>query len=523
MSSIRALHAPILVLLCLGYAFAQPHTCEADATAPECSSSETIPDTSDATSAPEDDANIFSEAAPFIAELTSASRLAVEASVLALGAWGRVLYLVSQPIKRLAVAAWPSVKAAAATAAAAAAAQPKKAIAIELVAVLVLIACWRLGRFVARRRYFSRARDALRRRRERIVASVARRSRVLAAALPHLGYMLACVACSRVAERFGLRPRWLAFLNSAEPTLATGLPAARTLLAIGGAAEEQQRCLRYWVVWAGAYLCTGLLEEVPFAARVAQMGLPLLRRYPILHELPFYAWLWLQLPGGGGLQLAYDAVAPGMRRRSEAAAALLPSPPARLTGALNMVLAYAIGFERRDALAEAVNDGGILISGCFFLLTPSPIAAVGLLLLALGGPMLRSIDALAASAVTPATAAQLRYWLTYAAFCGARRVLLPALRWVPFMTHWQLLAVLWLQLPFFRTLTRLLSHLIPPILRQVVGAPAAAEVEEISESSRPNATYSARLTRSTGSSGGRRNSTTPDRPGSAREARTPPH
>ena len=177
-----------------------------------------------------------------------------------------------------------------------------------------------------------------------------------------------------------------------------------------------------------------------------------------------------------------------------------------------MVLAYAIGFERRDALAEAVNDGGILISGCFFLLTPSPIAAVGLLLLALGGPMLRSIDALAASAVTPATAAQLRYWLTYAAFCGARRVLLPALRWVPFMTHWQLLAVLWLQLPFFRTLTRLLSHLIPPILRQVVGAPAAVEVEEISESSRPNATYSARLTRSTGSSGGRRNSTTPDRP-----------
>ena len=50
---------------------------------------------------------------------------------------------------------------------------------------------------------------------------------------------------------------------------------------------------------------------------------------------------------------------------------------------------------------------------------------------------------------------------------------------MPFLTHWQLLAVLWLQLPFFRTLTRLLSHTLPPIFRQVASstptaAPAAA-------------------------------------------------
>ena len=60
----------------------------------------------------------------------------------------------------------------------------------------------------------------------------------------------------------------------------------------------------------------------------------------------------------------------------------------------------------------------------------------------------------------------------------ALRLLEPALRWVPFATHWQLLAVLWLQLPFFRTVTRLLSYAIPPLFRQVAHAPAAGAANE---------------------------------------------
>ena len=433
-------------------------------------------------------------AGPFFSELATASRVALEASVLAIGAWSRVAWLVMQPVSRLAVAAWPSVRSGLAATAAAAVAQPKKAIAIEAAALIILIVLFRFARFVRRRRYVSRAREALRQRRERFVAGVARRSRVLAAALPHLSYGLACAACSRVADRLGLRARWVGLLLAAEPALSTGVPTARSLYAQSGSAGEQRLCLQYWVVWACVHLCIGLLYAVPLASRVSRLGLPLLGRFPMLREVPCFFWLWLQLPGDAGLRLAYGTLAPELQRRSNAAAALLPAPPERLMGVLQMVLATAIGFERRTALAEIVQESRVLIGGVFFLLTPTPIAAVGLLLLAYGGPLLRSIDALplregaAASAPT-----QLRYWWSYALLCGALNVLEPALRWVPFMTHWQLLAVLWLQVPFLRTATRLLSHLVPPVLSQMVRSPTPPATERIAETSRPNAVYSEAL------------------------------
>ena len=128
----------------------------------------------------------------------------------------------------------------------------------------------------------------------------------------------------------------------------------------------------------------------------------------------------------------------------------------RYIGALQLVLATLFGNARTAALADLMAEGRILAFGLLFLLTPTPIAAVGLLLLSYAFPLLRSIEAAprheAASAVAGGAAsadaaapAQLRYWWTYALLCGARNVLEPALRWVPFMTHWQLLAVLWLQ------------------------------------------------------------------------------
>ena len=61
-----------------------------------------------------------------------------------------------------------------------------------------------------------------------------------------------------------------------------------------------------------------------------------------------------------------------------------------------MLMATLIGFESRTALSEAVRESGVLLGGSIFLLTPTPIASVGLLLHALGGPTLRTIEALAA-------------------------------------------------------------------------------------------------------------------------------
>jgi hypothetical protein len=199
------------------------------------------------------------------------------------------------------------------------------------------------------------------------------------------------------------------------------------------------------------------------------------------------------------------------------AGALLPSVPDSIKGALHMALAGTLGLQRCAALTDAVHEAGVLLAGTIFLLTPTPIAAVGLLLVALGGPMIRTIDALAAVDEAPRRSprrraaadgdsgteteaggvvallrAQLRYWISYAALCGAVRVLQPALLWLPFMTHCQLLAVLWLQLPIFRALTRLLSQLVPPLLR----LRSATNRDDVARAPRANALYSARLSQS---------------------------
>ena len=79
--------------------------------------------------------------------------------------------------------------------------------------------------------------------------------------------------------------------------------------------------------------------------------------------------------------------------------------------------------------------------------------------------------------------------------CGALRLVEPALRWVPFVTHLQLFAVLWLQLPFFRTIfagLRRLARLAIP--SGSGGTPDEVRVSE-EEVTRPNALYSSRLAR----------------------------
>lgn len=435
---------------------------------------------------------------------TASLQIAVQASVLALGAWGKVFWILWLAASRLAVLAWPTVKSHGMRWLQRAAAQPKEAIALEVMGLVLLVLIWRLLRLFRRRRYLSLARAAVQRRLDAVHASVQRRSRMVAAALPHMFYATCCVLASNIAERLGLRHRYLELLLAAQPVLSTALPAARTLLALSGSPGEQELCLRYWVVWAFAGTVWGLLQAVPFASSLSTRVMsPLLRRLPVLLEVPFYAFLWLQVPSRRGLLVAYGALAPELQRRAHTGRTLLPSLPARVTSALELVMATAFGLQTASALAELVHEAATLMFGLIFLLTPTPIAAVGLLLLALGGPMVRSIDALDSGVETAsargvgngaegrdaARKGQLRYWLSYAVLCGGLRALQPALRWVPFATHWQLLAVLWLQLPIVRGATRLLGQLVPPILRLRAGASASTTIR----TPRANALYSSRL------------------------------
>ena len=304
----------------------------------------------------------------------------------------------------------------------------------EAVSLILLIGLWRLMRFIKRRQYVT-ALTQLCGRYDMVHAIVKRRSQMLAAALPHLLYSATCAAVSRIAVRLGLGPRYLASLLAIKPTVSTGLPALHSMIALGRSEDDQQLCLRYWVVWAFVQLSVGLLCSVPFASRIWGMASPLVKRWPELEEVPFYGYLWLLIPGLHGTTVAYGMIAPELQRRAHIASTLLPSIPTRVVTLMQMVLASVLGMERSAAIAEAVHEISVLLWGAAFLLTPTPIATIGLLLLALGGPMLRSIEILlpastsqpqlqadprvaAGSSLHP-TDKQLRYWLSYTLMCGA--------------------------------------------------------------------------------------------------------
>ena len=95
----------------------------------------------------------------------------------------------------------------------------------------------------------------------------------------------------------------------------------------------------------------------------------------------------------------------------------------------------------------------------------------------------------AAAALVP----QLHYWLAYAALCAAIRVLQPILNWVPFVTHLQLLTVLWLQLPFLRAATQVFTQLLSPLQRSGARSAANEGEGEAARAPRANALYSSRL------------------------------
>eukprot|EP00322_Chrysochromulina_rotalis_P001662 CAMPEP_0115857392 /NCGR_PEP_ID=MMETSP0287-20121206/15551_1 /TAXON_ID=412157 /ORGANISM="Chrysochromulina rotalis, Strain UIO044" /LENGTH=550 /DNA_ID=CAMNT_0003311609 /DNA_START=395 /DNA_END=2047 /DNA_ORIENTATION=- len=459
-----------------------------------------------------------------------ATRSAFEASWVAFAAWMRVIHLAAQFIGRLAVIAWPTVRSGAVYVVQRAASQSRQAIAIEIAILMASIVFWRFAAFVRRRSYVSRAREALEKRVERLVARVRRRSRLLAMALPHIFFVVCCVACAHMLARLGMHEQALVVVVSIEPWVTTGLPALRTLLRVSASPNEQRPCLEYWVVWASIELCKDLLHAIPFFPRLAMAVMPLLERWwplVLLHEIPLCAYLWLQLPGRRGLRAAYDFVAPKLKERSSRMGDLLPAVPERIKGALLLALSLAVGSERSASLVEAVHEARLLLVGLFFLLTPTQIALIGLPLLALGGPILSSIEAISATkapmasetlkagrsvvredavsgtakGVVGGASQQMQYWIWYALLWGGIRAFQPVLAWVPFVTHLQLLAVLWLQLPIFRAVTRLLTLLLPLVRAARQSRPSATN-HAASDGSvmgirqpRANAHYASGLTR----------------------------
>jgi len=397
-------------------------------------------------------------------------------------------------------------------------------IAAAAAAFVALLLAWRLVAWLGRRRYIARAstalgraRCAMRSRYESFLRGTRRRSQwlgwVLATSLPHAGYVLACSATVRVAERAGVRARLQPLLWGATPLLTTYAPAVRTLLSLNVAADTQH-WLRFWVVWAcactAAELWAELLGWVPFASQLLGAAA---ERAPLPPEEPlFCTLLWLQL-NTSGVGALYRALAPRLLRRSEQLAALLPTLPAPAQAALTLFVGLMVPAELRRRLGDAMAEGGVLLGGLFFLMTPSPVARLGLLHFSLLHPALASVCALEAlQGATPrepsaAVGVQLRYWMLHVALQACLALLAPLLRWLPLVTHARLVLALWLQLPHLRTTARLLGF----VLGAVRGGGGTAALQERHPTPpqlpllaregtperlpRPNAVYSSHLAR----------------------------
>ena len=182
-----------------------------------------------------------------------------------------------------------------------------------------------------------------------------------------------------------------------------------------------------------------------------------------------------QLPHTG-VRALYALIAPALRLRASRVRAALPALPAPARASISLVAGMLLPAAWREHIGQLISDGGALIGGLLLMMTPSPITRVGLAFFALAHPALGAIELVKSSSAdakpddsadaTGGTgechadderrAASLRYWVGYCVLQAALLAFAPMVRWLPFMAHAQLLAVLWLQLPIFRTATAIM-------------------------------------------------------------------
>ncbi len=367
---------------------------------------------------------------------------AAAATLAAAVSWLQLLALLGRPCSRLlhvvTLAAAPAARDVALhvgrEAWALAAAQPYLIPAAAAV-LLALLLIWRFFVWLGRRRYgarasaaLRRARGALRRRYESFLQGVRRRSQrlgwLLSACLPHASYAAACVVSVRLAELLGVRAYLPPLLAATMPLLASYAPAARTLLTLNVPADTLH-WLRFWVVWASGSAVVELWRAamgwVPFASRLLALAHD---RAPVpVEELAFCGLLWLQLPHAGVAAL-HGLLAPRLLRRSAQATALLPTLPAPARAGLSLVVGAVVPSELRRKLGDVAAEGGMLLGGAFFLMTPSSICGLGLTYFSLLHPALASAKALAAlQGATPrepdaAVSTQLQYWMLHVSLQG---------------------------------------------------------------------------------------------------------
>jgi hypothetical protein len=185
----------------------------------------------------------------------------------------------------------------------------------------------------------------------------------------------------------------------------------------------------------------------------------------------FFFLLWLQLPGrAGGLHIAFSVIepllhgAPSQRQHNNEGyeglvGKLLVGTNAFLS-ALRMV--GLLSKATTDAVTVSIADSWLLVPASIFIFTPSFITYAGCLYVGMVVPALNTMKVLQSSSQRPGESQRRRirwltYWAVFGVFWEALQVAAPLLAWLPFSTHAQLLALMWLQLPYFHGSTTVVS------------------------------------------------------------------
>ena len=134
------------------------------------------------------------DVAPDVRILKSAARDALHASVASANAWYTLFKTLASPLACAAANLADALAPVVLRAAFAFAAQPRHHLLAEAALLLVALVAWRLFAFLERRRYYRRLKAAVRRKKAAALASVHRRSRLLARVLPHLLFASLCAA-----------------------------------------------------------------------------------------------------------------------------------------------------------------------------------------------------------------------------------------------------------------------------------------------------------------------------------------
>jgi len=202
---------------------------------------------------------------------------------------------------------------------------------------------------------------------------------------------------------------------------------------------EQAASATFWLKYWSVVATLSLVEQAPGLGHV--LGL-----VPVWPEMRLVLGVWLQLPLTSGADVAFQWMVPLMDKYFRR----MPAVSGERQGMALQLLAGTglVSESTRAHLAEVMSTGGpVLVLSLPFFISPSVVTRLGVLLVSLAFPAHASAAAVMRGEPSPAW---LEYWIVFALFSPVYAALEGVFGWwLPLWDQMHLVALLWLQLPYF--------------------------------------------------------------------------